>query len=69
MIQEAAEEETEETLCIDCKAPLSDDELTINQRFVEQAINEASNDLRASIDTQNATTQQPYPLCVKCHFE
>lgn len=32
------EEEEPETPCADCKAPLSEDELTINQRFVEQAI-------------------------------
>jgi hypothetical protein len=47
--------------CSECKNQLSEDEATINQRFIEQMLLESVNG--PSLD------QTPFPLCVKCHFE
>lgn len=48
--------------CSECRIPLSEDELTINQRFIDQLLQDA---VANSIELTNAV----YPLCVKCHFE
>lgn len=45
--------------CKECQTPLGDDELTINQRFIDQYLTEVN----ASVDLSI------FPLCVKCHFE
>lgn len=45
--------------CNECKANLGEDELTINQRLIDQALQENA----AQVDLTK------YPLCVKCHFE
>jgi len=48
------------TNCVACAIILSDDEITINQRFIDQAL--------ASTETSSLEVAQ-YPLCVKCLFE
>ena len=49
------------THCGQCTQLLSEDEVTINQRFVDQALTSAETPTQA--DASN------YPLCVKCLFE
>ena len=49
------------TQCGQCTQLLSEDEVTINQRFVDQALTSAETPTQA--DASN------YPLCVKCLFE
>lgn len=47
--------------CGQCTQLLSEDEVTINQRFVDHALKSAETPAQA--DASN------YPLCVKCLFE
>jgi hypothetical protein len=48
------------TNCVGCAQVLSEDEVTINQRFIDQAL--------TSTDTTSSDVAH-YPLCVKCLFE
>lgn len=46
--------------CTRCQTALTEDEITINQRFIDQAL------LQTEI---NLADVSEFPLCVKCHFE
>lgn len=48
------------TNCVACPQVLSEDEVTINQRFIDQAL--------TSTEHGSSDVAQ-YPLCVKCLFE
>ena len=59
---EASGEAKPQHKCLECSQVLSDDEVTINQRFIDQALTDSS-PAPGKIDIS------ALPLCAKCHFE